>query len=174
MITYRDATPSDAQRLSALGSRTFVETFGHLYTPENLAAFLVNHEPAKWREELANPDFAVRLAEDDGEPAAFAKLGPPSLPFEVTAPTAELRQLYVLKPWHGAGLSRTLMDWAIAESRRRGAEQILLSVFTDNHRARRFYARYGFEQVGTYHFMVGTHADDDLIMRLTLDRHGEF
>ena len=80
-------------------------------------------------------------------------------------PTAELRQLYVLKPWHGIGIAHALMDWVLDEARRRGAEQLILSVFVDNHRARRFYARYGFEEVGHYHFMVGDHADDDIIMR---------
>jgi GNAT superfamily N-acetyltransferase len=80
----------------------------------------------------------------------------------------ELRQLYVLRPWHGAGIGAALMEWALGEARRRGAEQMFLSVFTDNRRARRFYARYGFEEVGTYHFMVGTHADDDIILRLKL------
>jgi ribosomal protein S18 acetylase RimI-like enzyme len=60
------------------------------------------------------------------------------------------------------------MDWVLEEARRRGAEQLFLSVFTDNHRARRFYARYGFEPVGTYAFMVGTHADEDIIMRARL------
>jgi RimJ/RimL family protein N-acetyltransferase len=45
---------------------------------------------------------------------------------------------------------------------------MFLSVFIDNHRARRFYARYGFEEVGRYDFMVGTHADHDLILRLKL------
>ena len=75
---------------------------------------------------------------------------------------------YILKPWQGAGIAATLMDWAIAEARRRGAEEMFLSVFVDNARARRFYARYGFEQVGTYDFMVGTHADLDLVMRLKL------
>ena len=60
------------------------------------------------------------------------------------------------------------MDWAIEEAKRRGAEQIYLSVFVDNHRARRFYDRYSFEAVGTYDFMVGTHADLDIIMRKQL------
>ncbi len=41
-------------------------------------------------------------------------------------------------------------------------------MFTDNVRARRFYERYGFEAVGRYNFMVGTHADEDIIMRLKL------
>ena len=168
MIRYRDGTPADAALMSQLGAATFTETFGHLYTPGNLAAFLVNHAEEKWQAELADPAFAVRIVEDGEEPAGYCKLGPPSLPFEVTAPTLELRQLYVLKPWHGAGIAAALMDWALDQARLWGAEQMLLSVFIDNHRARRFYARYGFEEVGTYHFMVGTHADDDLILRLKL------
>jgi GNAT superfamily N-acetyltransferase len=169
-VTYRNAAPADAERLAELGRATFVETFGHLYSPENLAAFLQSHDPGRWRAELSDPAFAVRLAEEDGRAAAYAKLAPPSLPFETDRRAIELRQFYVLSPWHGRGLSTALMQWALAEARRRGAEELYLSVFVDNHRARRFYARYGFEQVGTYDFMVGTHADLDLVMRLDLDR----
>jgi GNAT superfamily N-acetyltransferase len=168
MIAYRDGTPEDAALMAKLGAETFTETFGHLYTPENLAAFLVNHQPDRWRGELSDPAFAVRIAEDGDRPAGYCKVGPPSLPFEVTGPTLELRQLYVLKPWHGAGIAAAFMRWALDQARRRGAEQMFLSVFIDNHRARRFYARYGFEEVGRYDFMVGTHADHDLILRLRL------
>ena len=168
MVAYRDGAPADAELMAKLGAVTFTETFGHLYSPENLAAFLLNHEPAKWQSELADPAFAVRIAEDAGQPAGYCKVGPPSLPFEVTAPTLELRQLYVLKPWHGTGIAAAFMDWALAEARRRGAEEMFLSVFVDNHRARRFYARYGFAEVGRYDFMVGNHVDHDLILRLDL------
>jgi GNAT superfamily N-acetyltransferase len=169
VIAYRAAGEEDAATLAALGRATFTETFGHLYTPENLAAFLVSHSVEGWRAELADPAFAVRLAEAHGQAVAYAKVGPPSLPFEVTAPTVELRQIYVLKPWQGEGIAQEMMAWVLAEARARGAALLYLSVFTDNHRARRFYARYGFEEVGMYHFMVGTHADDDIIMRLDLD-----
>jgi GNAT superfamily N-acetyltransferase len=168
-IAYRTAGPDDAATLAALGRATFVETFGHLYSPENLAAFLVNHSQDGWRAELSDAAFAVRLAEEAGRAAAYAKLGPPSLPFEVRRPCVELRQFYVLAQWHGRGVGRELMRWALAEARERGAEELYLSVFVDNRRARRFYEHYGFEVIGTYHFMVGTHADDDLIMRLVLE-----
>ncbi len=57
------------------------------------------------------------------------------------------------------------MKWALEEAARRGARELILSVYVDNHRARRFYERYGFEAVGRYDFMVGTHADEDLILR---------
>jgi len=167
-FTYRDAMPDDAPLMARLGPQTFTETFGHLYTPENLAAFLRNHKVENWTKELTDPRFTVRIAEQDGEAVGFAKLGPPSLPFEVTGPMAELRQLYVLKPWQGGGVAPALMEWVIGEARRQGAAQIFLSVFVDNVRAQRFYARYGFEPVGTYAFMVGTHADEDIIMRVQL------
>ncbi|HEX8217519.1 MAG TPA: GNAT family N-acetyltransferase, partial [Allosphingosinicella sp.] len=151
------------------GRTTFTETFGHLYSPENLAAFLENHEEERWRAQLLDPTFLVRLAEHHGRAVGYAKLGPPSLPIEVARPAIELRQFYVLKPWQGAGISRELMDWAIGRARATGAEELYLSVFIDNHRARRFYARYGFEIVGRFHFMVGSHADDELILRLDLE-----
>lgn len=168
MVTYRDATPRDADTMSRIGKQTFTETFGHLYSAENLAAFLENHAPDKWAGELSDSRYRIRLAEENGEVAGFCKLGPASLPFEVSEPTAELKQLYVLAPWHGTGIAASLMNWALDTARTGGAAQMMLSVFIDNHRARRFYARYGFEQVGTYDFMVGTHADRDLIMRVRL------
>ncbi|MGS1016710.1 N-acetyltransferase family protein [Allosphingosinicella humi] len=168
-ITYRAAGAADAGALARLFRDSFVETFGHLYSRENLAAFLAGKSEADWAEELVDSAFAIRIAEELGEAVGYAKLGPPSLPFEPRGPTAELRQLYVLKPWHGAGIAHELMRWTIAEAKARGARDLVLSVYVDNHRARRFYDRYGFEFVGPYSFMVGDHADEDHVMRLKLE-----
>jgi GNAT superfamily N-acetyltransferase len=167
-VTFRTAGPSDAAVLADLGARTFTETFGHLYSRENLEAFLASHSEEKWRRELSDPAFAVLLGEADGTAAAYGKLGPPTLPFEPRGRPIELRQFYVLKPWHGSGAAAELMRWVLEEAARRGADELYLSVFIDNHRARRFYERYGFEPVGRYHFMVGDQADDDIVMRLSL------
>jgi ribosomal protein S18 acetylase RimI-like enzyme len=168
MISYRDATPADAPKLATLGADSFTQTFGHLYSPADLALFLEKHSAASWSVELADPAFAVRVGEADGALIAYAKLGPPQLPFTPATGAIELRQFYVLAPWHGAGIAAELMAWVIATARERGAADLFLSVFIDNHRARRFYARYGFEEVGSYAFMVGTHADEDIVMRLGL------
>ena len=165
---FRDAKPEDAPALARLGARSFFETFGHLYDPADLALFLQNHAVAEWSQQLADPGFAIRVGEDGGQLAAYAKLGPPSLPFEPRGRSIELRQFYVLKPWQGAGVSKALMGWVLEESRLRGAEHLYLSVFTDNRRARRFYSRYGFVEEGPYKFMVGNHADEDIVMRLDL------
>jgi ribosomal protein S18 acetylase RimI-like enzyme len=167
-IRYRMAAPVDAEPLVALFHDCFRDTFGHMYQPEDLAAFLAGHTSEHWQDQLASDDFAVRLVEDGDELAGFIKLGPLRLPVEPRGKAVELRQLYVLGPWQGSGAARELMDWGMAEARNRGADELYLSVFTGNHRARRFYARYGFEEVGPYAFMVGNQADEDLIMRLVL------
>lgn len=168
MIAYRDGEAGDSAAVGALFHQGFIDTFGRLYDPKDLAAFFDRFTPDAWRAELADPGFAFRLAEDGGSLAGYVKLGPVSLPVETERPAIELRQLYVLTPWQGAGIAPVLMDWAMAEARRRGADELYLSVFIDNRRARRFYANYGFEAVGRYDFMVGTHADEDIIMRLKL------
>ena len=172
-VTYRDAVAGDAPAIADLGRRTFVATFGHLYSAENLAIFLESHYAPRWAEVLAG-GAAVRLAEADGAAIGYARVDRPSLPFDPgDRAAAELRQLYVDAGWHGHGVAGALMDWVLAEARRRGAVDLWLSVFTENHRARAFYRRYGFVEVMPYRFMVGTQADEDIICRLALDRDGD-
>jgi ribosomal protein S18 acetylase RimI-like enzyme len=168
-VDFRDAGPSDAAALAALGRRTFSDTFAHLYRPEDLASFLEKHSESEWRKQLTSPDFVVRIAEAEGEPVAYAKLAPLELPVETDLPALELRQFYIVKPWQGKGLARPLMDWTLAEARKRGARELYLSVWSDNQRARRLYEGYGFRFVAPYAFMVGEQADEDHILRLALE-----
>jgi GNAT superfamily N-acetyltransferase len=101
--------------------------------------------------------------------AAFAKLGPRALPVEPSGPALELRQLYVEEAWHGQGVSHALMRWALDEARARGASELYLSVWSENHRAKAFYRGYGFTYVGPYAFIVGEQADEDEIWKLELE-----
>ncbi len=169
-VAYRDANPDDAAALKALFAETFVATFGHIYRPADLDEFLAANSEAKWRTSLSDREVAIRVAETDGELAGFVELAPKQLPHETSAPALELRRLYLRREAHGTGIADALMAWALEEAARRGAEELVLSVFVDNHRARRFYERYGFETVGRYDFMVGSHADEDLILRHVIMR----
>ena len=168
IITYRDATRADAATLDRLFDTSFCDTFAHLYGEDDLNAFLTSFGIADWEKQLDDPAFACRIAEAGEVAAGYAKIGPLKLPVETNGTAMLLDQLYVLKTYHGAGVAQRLMDWVVNEARRRGAQQLFLTVFIDNHRARRFYDRYGFEAVGRYDFMVGNHADEDIIMRKAL------
>lgn len=170
MIRYTGLAADAVPTLSAMARASFVETFGALYAPADLQGFLDTAlSPDAYEAERSDGDYRFRLAWDGDALAGFAKLRPLRLPIAEAGPGAmELGQLYLRRPWQGAGIAPLLMDWAIAEARAAAAADLCLSVFVDNHRARRFYARYGFEDVGAYVFMVGGHADEDRLMRLRL------
>lgn len=167
-LIYRDGTLSDAEAVAEVFRTGFSETFAHLYDPGDLNAFLEEFTPDRWRSELADPSFAFRIAEAGAVPVGYLKLGPIGLPVQPSVPALELKQLYIAKDWHGRGAAPTLMDWGLQEARSRGARELYLSVYTENWRARRFYERFGFVFHAPYVFMVGSHEDQDMIMRLEL------
>ncbi|MGA1798187.1 N-acetyltransferase [Sphingomonas sp. 4RDLI-65] len=170
MIAYRDAVPADGAELAAMAKRSFTDTFGTLYRPEDLATFLdqtfgATGLPAQ----LSYPVYTVRVAVDDaGGIVGFAKIGPVAFPGEWPETAIELHQLYVRGDQHGAGVGPALMDWVIDAAHADGRTELVLSVYVDNARAIRFYQRYGFVEIGRYVFMVGEQPDDDRIMRLVL------
>ncbi|WP_326522916.1 GNAT family N-acetyltransferase [Sphingomonas sp.] len=171
MIACRDAVPGDGCELAAMAKRSFTDTFGSLYRAEDLSAFLDQAFGADGLpSQIGDPDFAIRLAIDDGRIVGFAKVGPNALPIPdaENANAVELYQLYVLASHHGDGAGPVLMDWAIGQARARGAGTLALSVYVNNHRAKAFYARYGFVDVGRFDFAVGDHVDEDRMMVLAL------
>jgi ribosomal protein S18 acetylase RimI-like enzyme len=168
MIRYRDAGVEDSALISGLFEAAFVETFGHLYRPEDLGAFLDKLSAEGFRAELEDEAYRFRLAFEGDVAVGFCKLGPLTLPVSPERPALELRQLYLLKRCHGSGIARMLMDWALEEARRQAAGELYLTVYKDNLRAKAFYRRYGFDYVKPYAFMVGEQADEDEIWRAEL------
>ena len=164
----RDAAAADLPAIDRVFRESFCATFAHLYKEEDLAAFLAQFTPEAWADEFADARYRFRVVELNGEILGYLKLGPPALPVETDKRAIELRQLYLLPKSHGQGVGKLLTDWAIEEARRMGAEELYLTVYVDNHRAKRLYDRYGFEAVGRYDFMVGEQADEDIIMRKRL------
>ena len=169
MITYRDARPKDGAMLTAMARTAFTETFGHLYPPADLNHFLDEaFGPDGLPSQIGDPAFSIRLALEGGAIIGFAKIGRVAFPGDWPEDAVELYQLYVLSSHLGAGIGPVLMDWAIDAARGRGARDLMLSVYVDNHRAKAFYRRYGFVDVGRYDFPVGDTIDEDRIMRLSL------
>ncbi|WNO54739.1 GNAT family N-acetyltransferase [Stakelama saccharophila] len=169
MTAFRDARPADGPELAAMAARSFTETFGTLYPPADLRAFLDRtFGEAGLIAHLGDPAYRVRIAIRDDRIVGFAKIGPVDFPGDWGDATVELCQLYVLGECHGAGIGPALMDWALATARNEGYGRMVLSVYVDNHHARRFYERRGFVEVGRYDFVVGETIDDDRIMALSL------
>ncbi|MBB5717809.1 ribosomal protein S18 acetylase RimI-like enzyme [Stakelama sediminis] len=160
--------PADGPALSAMAARCFTDTFGSMYRMEDLRAFLDETFGEHLPSHLCDPDYRVQLAVEDDAIVGFAKTGPVFFPGDWDAQTIELHQLYILGPWQGTGVAPELMRWAMDSAREAGFTRMVLSVFVDNIRAQRFYARHDFAEVGTYAFRVGETIDDDRIWACTL------
>lgn len=165
----RRASADDAPIVRDLFCRSFTATFGHIYPPDELAVWLDGCTQDRFRLECESGDHAVFLGlAADGRLLGYVTLGPQDLGIAPDGRAWVLRQLYLDEDAKGSGLAAALMEAALAESRARGFDAIYLTVWVENHRARRFYERYGFEEVGRYAFVVGSTVDDDRILRLRL------
>jgi GNAT superfamily N-acetyltransferase len=167
MTGIRQAEPNDASRLAELGVRTFTDTFGHLYPPEDLASYLASaYAVERVAADLRDARKRMWVAEHDGVPVGFALAGPCHLPHaEVTARCGELERVYLLRSAQGSGLGTKLLasafEWLLAD----GPRDLWISVYSENHGAQRLYARHGFEVVGEYRFRVGRCEDRELMLR---------
>lgn len=166
--TIRRALPGDAVAVTELARVTFVETFGHLYQPEDLAAFQEESQSVvAYSLLLADPGVALWVAEDSRHVlVGFLTVGACKLPVpQREAMAGEIRQLYLRAAVQRDGLGTRLLvkglDWLAS----RGYSPLYVGVWSGNLGAQRLYARYGFEKIGEYDFPVGKHLDREFIFR---------
>ena len=172
-VKLRPATPADTAALADLGRRSFAAKFGHLYKPEDLAAFLAEYRSeARYAAQIAEPGTRIQLAEDEGKLLAYCLIELGVSYDKLDRPRPErpvyLTQLYCDPAATGQGIGSALMDWALAAARDWRADAMQLNVFSDNPGAQRFYARYGFEKIADIAFWVGNHRDDEFLYELAL------
>ncbi len=141
-------------------------TFGHLYPPQDLQAFLEEaYTVERQRVILAHPDYAVWLLELDGEAVGHAAAGPCGLPHPDVKPgDGELKRLYLIKTqqaaagaaacWNRAGLAGT-----------RGPAHPVVGRVVGELRRTALLRPLRFEKAGEYLFPVGDTNDLEFILR---------
>ena len=169
-ISFRDATDADADALAAIGRATFLATFGALYKQSDLDLYFAeHHNPAEAAALLADPAVAARFAIHDGEVAGFAVIAPSALPYATPGRrTLELKRFYLLPRLHGSRAADAMIAWVFERAHAGGWDDIALSVFSENARARRFYERHGFLLAGPTTYRVGEQLDAEFIMARAL------
>jgi ribosomal protein S18 acetylase RimI-like enzyme len=167
-VTLRPCSSEDAEALALVGSATFLESFaGILPGPAIVKHCATNNSPASFTKYLATPRVQAWMATTipGDAPVGYAMLTPPDLPLpDITGTDIELKRIYLFSRFQGSGMGQKLMEAAIYGAREGGATRLLLGVYAGNARALRFYARNGFEQVGTRTFTVGDLVCDDFVL----------
>ena len=179
--SVRPATEADVPALSAVAAATFVLACPPSMSRERVDAFVAEVlSPARFAAYLADPERHVLVAEQAVPEHERTSLGQAVLGYamlvagepqdeDVSAatslrPTVELSKIYVLPEAHGTGAAALLMQHCLEWARSSGAAGVWLGVNQQNERAQRFYAKSGFERVGTKRFLVGRVHEDDYVM----------
>jgi diamine N-acetyltransferase len=172
----RQATLDDRTALAELARRTFLAAFG----PDNDADDLERYvdeafSETRIGEQLVEPDATFLVLEEtpmggrSGRVAAVTPLGyvhlrPGGSAAVVGVDPTELVRIYVEHHLTGSGYGGRLLQAAIDEARRRKHDTLWLGVWEHNLAARRFYARWGFVEVGEVRFVLGSEVQTDRIM----------
>jgi diamine N-acetyltransferase len=171
--TIRRANQADAGVLALIGAATFLETFAEVHTGDEIVAHCAaEHSPAAYMRLLgADADAWVAQTSLTGAPLGYAILGRPDLPGSRPG-DLELKRIYTLSRLHGTGAGAALMAAVLAQAAARGAERLLLGVYSGNPRAIALYRKAGFERVGEHRFIVGETGYEDWILARRISRPG--
>lgn len=147
-VEIREATDSDAESIA----RVHVLSWRAAYTGIMPAAFLdglsIEARAAMWQKLLQTGKLKVLLAYADGALAGWIAFGASrdaDKDADKDATWAEIEALYVLPEFWSKGIGQRLTHAARELLRSAGFSAVSLWVLSENHRAKGFYHRNGFD-----------------------------
>jgi GNAT superfamily N-acetyltransferase len=147
-LSFRAATPSDADRLG----HAVIEGFAgyRSFAPPDWSPPSVETEIELLQGLLGDADVWCLLAEADGRLVGQITFLPAARHARAADEPglAHLRNLFIHQDFWGSGLAGKLHAAAVEEARARGFTQMRLFTPAGHGRARRFYEREGWVQVG--------------------------
>ena len=166
----RIAGTSDAPCLSALGVQVFLETYATFGIRSALAREAESQfSVSAFVERLVHPGTRITLAERAGHLIAFAEIVLGARHALVPAgPSAELTRLYVQSPFLRQGVGSQLLGQAEALAFMESASTLWLTAWVGNQRALAFYARKGYEQLGSTEYTFEGEAFENRLFAKTL------
>jgi ribosomal protein S18 acetylase RimI-like enzyme len=153
VVSYRRGRPDDVPALVDLLARC--DATATEWAPAEWVPPAAGTDGARLAERIADPDCAVTVAVEGGEPAGFSTIRPGDAPGR-----GHISNLFVDPRRWGAGIGRGLLAEAEREMRERGWSAGELSTQVLNARARRLYERAGWRDTGRRH----PHKEDGLEM----------
>jgi GNAT superfamily N-acetyltransferase len=170
LIQIRRGLVSDAVELSAAAERWFRDTFASDNTAADMDAYCASaFSPAIQQAQLADPAIETLLMHDgSGRLIAYAQLRTGAPEVIVLPSPIELWRFYLDRTQHGRGVAPRLMAAVDDAARARGAATLWLGVWEKNLRARAYYAKAGFADIGAHEFRLGDDLQVDRILSRSL------
>ncbi len=164
-------TRDEAEVLRQIAIATFVDTYGHANTPQNMEEYLRdNFNIERLRKELQKKDIHYYFARQGKDILGYLKLNCGQSQTEIKARSGlEIERIYVLSENKGKGIGRRFCDEALRLASVLGKSYVWLGVWEKNPKAIVFYEKYGFRAFDEHVFILGDEEQVDIMMKVDID-----
>lgn len=140
-MIIRKANLNDVKGIAKVHVESWRTTYKGLMPQPYLDALSTEKREEIWVNNLSNSDYDVFVAENDqGEIIGFTSAGKRETTHETD--TTDLTTLYLLEPYHGQSIGKSLLKAVVEAIKERGFKKINVEVIHEN-KTRLFYEKYG-------------------------------
>ena len=156
-----------AEDVQKLAVQTFQESHGHSAGSSDIQEYMaLKFTVSAFEAELNDANNLFHLLYIEEELVGYSKIILNS-PYMDKTPSnsTKLERLYVLEKFHGTSIGKKLMDFNVQLAKANKQCGLWLYVWTENHRAIRFYEKYGFQKIADTVFQISVrHANPNFIL----------
>ncbi|MBF7097363.1 GNAT family N-acetyltransferase [Alkalibacter mobilis] len=166
----KKCTLKDLFILQDISVSTYYDTFNLTSTKENMQLYLDGaYNTRKLMNELKNPLTEFYLVYFDNEPCGYMKTNEGDAQSDIKdSVSLEIERFYIVKRFHRNKFGTLMMQKVMEIAIQKGKEYVWLGVWENNHKAQRFYKKFGFKVFGKHPFVVGNVEETDLLMKKIL------
>ncbi|RSK38555.1 GNAT family N-acetyltransferase [Mangrovimonas spongiae] len=172
MVTIEKATIKEAQLLSKLGTKTFLQSHGHSASKQDIAHYVSSHLNIDvFLSEVKDNTNHFWILYYNKQPIGYYKIVPNATQNNIShSHVTKLERLYLLEEFQHLKLGLKLFNHAVKETKRLNQNGLWLFTWVENHRAIAFYKKAGFKIVGEYNFKISnSHSNPNHQMLLLFD-----
>lgn len=145
-------TSEDQSELFELMTEIYTPSYKHIWTDNGEWYLEQMYNPKTFQSDLDNPTSFYYFVLLQGWKIGILKYDFPSSPEIINFPNSlKLHRIYLHKDYQGKGIAAQLMRWVESVARERNLNFIWLEVMDTQVQAQRFYRKFGFEWMFTYH-----------------------
>lgn len=169
-IILRRVQQHELFALQDIARKTFFESFSAFNTKEDMQCYLDETLSLKKLEaEFRNEHSRFYFALHGGTIAAYLKLNFAEAQNEMHNENAiEIERIYVLEEFQRNKIGQALLDMTLQIAKAENKDVLWLGVWEKNTKAIRFYLKNGFTAFGSHVFILGSDAQNDILMKRKL------
>ena len=149
-VSIREVKAEDAERLSEVATRAYLQHFQHLWEDDGAAYSQRSFNVDELTAQLNDPGNRYYMAFVGSEPVGFLKVRPDrSLPVLNLADAYEIERIYLVREAKGKKIGKAMVQLAVDQAREMGKDVVWLKVMDSNQNTIGFYESCGFAITAT-------------------------